>query len=454
MSHTGLYGWYWLDDKVWIPYSDSQADIFEQQHQSGVKKIKVDKDRFLDLSLTHAEIVKNFVNVNDPDLIAIQRRYDDHMKRRAVKRVKKVNLNFFDGYVFYYYARQKSNSSVSSPLTNTINTFGGKVTERLTKKVDFMIVRTVDEKDDLLTFNSIIEKAEKSGVTVVRETYISDCVVAKDAIDTSVYIVSQKPVPIPAPIIQQFQQQAAAATTNNNTTTSTPSSSATNTPTKASTTSTTTGNPSLVPNASYLIKDSQWMGVFTTDEKEHYTFVFTVDDVQGDKLEGTMSWPTLNDSLTKYRGTIKGTQFDFEEYEIVRGEDDVEVPNNYTSVVYGDTIQGTAGTSTFKLKLTKSPPVTTMPANSSWSGTSTQISNFKLSVSARKDSDISGVLEFPDHGSSAKFKGTVDTTGILVNDYTESDANTPGPELAVPFKITHSINPSGHNIFTIITCSN
>lgn len=406
--------------------------------------------------MTHAEIVKNFIGVNDPDLIGIQRRYDDHMKRRAVKRTKKVNLNFFDGYVFYFYSRQKSSASNSATasLTNTINTFGGKVTERLTKKVDFMIVRTADEKDDATTFNTIIEKAENAGVTIVKETYISDCANAKDAIDTTTYLVERKivpPTPAPvAPVVTPTPVTSTASTTTTAAPAPVPTSTSTSTtPTKANNAS-GSSTAGLVPNGAYLIKDSQWMGVFTTEDKEHYTFVFTVDEVKGDKLEGTVSWPTLNDSLTKYRGTLSAAgQFDFEEYEIIRGEDDVEVPNNYSSVVYGDTIQGTCDTSSFKLKLTKSPPVNTMPSNSSWSGSCTQIDTFKISITDRKDATISGILEFPETASKAEFKGTVDTTGINVNDYKET-TNSTGPSLTTPFKIAHSINPSGQNIFKII----
>lgn len=53
------YGW--RDDKnKWVAYTEDQNLAFELEFQKGSKKIKVDKERFIDLSLSHDEVMKNF----------------------------------------------------------------------------------------------------------------------------------------------------------------------------------------------------------------------------------------------------------------------------------------------------------------------------------------------------------------------------------------------------------
>ncbi len=47
-------------------------------------------------------------------------------------------------------------------------------------------------------------------------------------------------------------------------------------------------------------------------------------------VDGTITWPTLNDAITKFLGMVdKNNNFKFREYEAIRGEDEVELPANY-----------------------------------------------------------------------------------------------------------------------------
>jgi hypothetical protein len=68
------------------------------EFRKGTKKVKVDKERFIDMSQSRAEVLKNF-NVrnsargfifqkmeHDDEVVGMQRRYDDETKRRAVRR--------------------------------------------------------------------------------------------------------------------------------------------------------------------------------------------------------------------------------------------------------------------------------------------------------------------------------------------------------------------------------
>merc|ERR1712000_328346 len=70
--------WQWAGDSpggghqdIWVPYSDSLCKKIEDAWNKGEKEVKVDKERFVDLQ-----------NM-------LQRRFDDKMKRRSVKRTIK-----------------------------------------------------------------------------------------------------------------------------------------------------------------------------------------------------------------------------------------------------------------------------------------------------------------------------------------------------------------------------
>jgi hypothetical protein len=60
--------WSWRDDgNVWKPFDADTNATLEAEYQKGVKKIKVDKQRFVDLSLSHADVMKNFSGLPDDD---------------------------------------------------------------------------------------------------------------------------------------------------------------------------------------------------------------------------------------------------------------------------------------------------------------------------------------------------------------------------------------------------
>lgn len=53
--------WSWRDDKGnWVLYDANMTSLLEDGFQKGTKKVKVDKERFIDLDLDFKEISENF----------------------------------------------------------------------------------------------------------------------------------------------------------------------------------------------------------------------------------------------------------------------------------------------------------------------------------------------------------------------------------------------------------
>ncbi|EGC40594.1 hypothetical protein DICPUDRAFT_146505 [Dictyostelium purpureum] len=447
MSHTHTHGWYWLDDNAWIPYDKKLIDNFEKSFNStnflpGNKKISVDQQRFIEI-MPLKDVISNFVNVaHDPDIVGMQRRYDDPMKRRVVKRSSLQTITFFDNLEFSFYSTAQKTKT--QEIKDIVKMCGGKFVDDFTKKTDYLIVKPNDLKDAVTTFNTIIAKAENLKVVPVESTWIDSCVKAKKLVDHTTYVVAQKPVPVVAAATATSTSSASAASTSPSNTKNTKS---------KSTTGATTSN-TLKPYVENLIKGSEWTGVCSTDD-DHYPFIMTVDNVDGnDEVSGTITWINLGSAKTKYKGKLNRAtgEFNFEEYEVITGEDEVEVPNSYTSVVYGDEIIGKITDSTFKLKLTKSPPVTHMQPDSKWNGTSRQPENFKLEITKRENADIMGKITWSSYDAFGTFKGTVTPTHIDVSEYKETSKN-PGPELTHPFKLVPIItqNKQSSNGTTITT---
>ena len=63
-----------------------------------------------------------------------------------------------------------------------------------------------------------------------------------------------------------------------------------------------------------------WKGFCTQEDlTEPYPMVLTVTSRDGVKIEGTISWPTLDDSQTYFKGLIKDEKMHFEETSVLKG---------------------------------------------------------------------------------------------------------------------------------------
>jgi len=104
--------WYWKDDSDWKEYDKKMTKKIEKSYRAKEKECKVDDQRFIDIG----------------DMV--QRRYDDKMKRRAVKREV---VDCFKKEIFFLMGKL---SRKDDEIKDDIELSGGIVSSTLTKKGD------------------------------------------------------------------------------------------------------------------------------------------------------------------------------------------------------------------------------------------------------------------------------------------------------------------------------
>jgi len=182
--------WYWMGDNGWVKYDAVTNLKLEISHQAGKEKIPVDKDWFVDCSTGPAYIKKNFQQVDCPDreLVGMQRRKDDEMKRRAVRR--ETPPPFFKGTAVFI---ALSDDSKRNEIASTIQTYGGTVRKSVTKRTDAVISTT----EDLASCTADIEQAKSFGIPVISEQWIVDSMkdVEQKELANATYQVQEKTKP-------------------------------------------------------------------------------------------------------------------------------------------------------------------------------------------------------------------------------------------------------------------
>jgi len=216
-----------------------------------------------------------------------------------------------------------------------------------------------------------------------------------------------------------------------------------------------------VPSAG-IHKDSEWMGVSTGSDNVPYPFVLKISGVDGDNISGAISWPTLGKgAVTKIKGTVKGDQVKFEEYEAVHGADDVEIPMHYTGKLTANAITGklkdSVGTeASFTLTKIKSQtgtpiiPLTptkdlskykglpTFTPKTEFKGVMTVDYPFKFQVqSLTSEGKVEGVIEWPTASAQTKVVGSVKDNGEIVF---EEKAILVGAGVDIPAKYTGKVD--------------
>ena len=84
----------------------------------------------------------------------------------------------------------------------------------------------------------------------------------------------------------------------------------------------------------------EWRGSCAQPNMEPYPMIMQMTIGQDNKISGTVNWPTLNNSTTRFTGTIDGTTVRFVETQLLSGSG-IGIPCVYEGDLLGNTIAGT-----------------------------------------------------------------------------------------------------------------
>eukprot|EP01114_Cavostelium_apophysatum_P014430 TRINITY_DN3748_c0_g1_i1.p1 TRINITY_DN3748_c0_g1~~TRINITY_DN3748_c0_g1_i1.p1 ORF type:complete len:463 (-),score=163.77 TRINITY_DN3748_c0_g1_i1:44-1432(-) len=422
--------WSWRGDQNnWLAFDDATNTLLETEYLKGTKKIKVDKERFVDLTGKHSEILKNFNKLDDEEhVVGMQRRYDDENKRRAIRRVAP---EFFDGDTFLILGIKGKDKT---ELTTTIETYGGLVGAKFTKKTTIVICPEADAAN----LAADLKQASDAGIPVVSPDFIENCVKQKKKAATKDYAVEVKASPpaaaAPAPAAgkkrkadaDEDQKDVKASKID-----AAPSASSSVIPVPDSGAQSFSDVPALKAN-------TQWMGTSTAEaDGSTYPMIMHVKERSQNTFTGEIQWPTLNSARTKFKGQIKGGEVTFEEYEVVTGEDDVEIPMKYVAKANNTEITGKNEhddpecASTFTLKkiaATASKDFDGVKASTKFKGVCYQPYEFVLEITKRKGTEVEAEMTWPAlNNAKTKVRGTIEGDEFSFEEYetTSKDVQIP-----------------------------
>jgi len=463
--------WAWRSDDSWVSFPKKVAVVLENAYSSAKKpsKVKVDKERFVDFSLTLPEIKKNFssklLDCDDSELVGVQRRYDDESKRRAVKRL--VENHFFKPFTVFVAIDLNDN------IIRVLKTYSATISSKLTTKTKLVITSKADEK----IFSQELEAAKDNDIPVVTEDWILDSVVAGEAEDLKGYAFypeqfKKKAVTAPPPKKAIAPPKSHGAMEIDSVTPPAPSKKTARpddsdddappvkkTKLQASSSKDLITIPSVSPDVSGLPEidvPSTWVGVCSyqsADVADDFPFRVEISSYKAKKLLGTVSWPTLDGAKTKIRGTIEGDTVMFEEYEAISGADQVQIPSFYrgkitdfAKKIKGETIPNPNGSAdddftkaTFELDLIdKDESSADSPKKKKKTGVEYP---FTFNVTKRTGNNIVGTIKWEKQKYEAKFKGTVTATGIEFEEF-EVVSNEGNVKVDLPLTYNAKFKPS------------
>lgn len=89
------------------------------------------------------------------------------------------------------------------------------------------------------------------------------------------------------------------------------------------------------------ISKYEWEGVcFYQSENRLYPFILKFSHEEENTKFGTVTWPTLGNAISKFRGEILNDSFSFTEYEIVQGEEFISPSTKYNVKLIGKALEG------------------------------------------------------------------------------------------------------------------
>jgi len=228
--------------------------------------------------------------------------------------------------------------------------------------------------------------------------------------------------------------------------TSTTTTTTTTTSSSSSSLSNSSSAMDIVSDAPSLKANTQWHGACTSEaDGSKFPIVMVVKDRSGANFNGEIQWPTLNSAKTKFKGTVKGDNIEFEEYEAISGADDVELPMKYSAKVSGNTMTGKnihddqELLSTFtmdKLASAATKEFDALKDKTKWKGIVYQPFPFIFEVLKRKGAIVEGEITWPElSNAKTKVKGTIEG-----NEFTFQEYETQSDEVVVPVDYSGKID--------------
>lgn len=339
--------WFWNNDKDWVEYDASTSTKLETGFKGGVEEVKVDEQRFVQF-VTKDELKNNFHKISSKDMpfcIGIQRRYDDEMKRRIVKRVAPCNKTLFNGLSFYICTGRKKTmlrSKDGKELEDAVKEFGGECVKDLSKDPSYVVLKAGD--------TASLEEAKKAKLSghIVNEHFIQYCIKYDKVLSfekfskvddqlTSDDEKEMDKIDDDDEATTEEEEEEEEERDDKKKDDEIPSSSLPP-PKKIAKVDDAKGTTPVLQ----VEKNGVFVGSCVYSQtSDSYPFSVKVLSTNGGSFEGTVTWSTLNNATTKCRGSIddKGA-FKLEEYAIITGEDDIEVPSSYAGTVIGTNVNG------------------------------------------------------------------------------------------------------------------
>jgi len=411
--------WLWKADDDWTEYDAKVATRLESFWQQGKKEGKVDDERYVD-----------FENM-------LQRRYDDVMKRRPVKREVPP---IFDKEIFYVILPQKQKKELES----TVEEYGGLVASALNKKVTHLVLR----ESDVPKKKKELDKAKGWKIPVVTPEFVEKCTAELDVVSDGEFRLDEgeeeeeeeEDKAGEKEDIKADKRKAEPA--KNGGTDMQPQK-------KKSKTVADTDSAGDI----YIQPKSCFSGVSEQEGFDPCPFMVTVLERDGNNFSGHIVWATLQ-TTTKFKGSVDGASVSLEEYELISG-DDVEVPNKYAGTleengtIKGKLVDSHQEEGTFELKNISLPKVEpckdNFRQNSIWKGICYTPFPFELRIEKRQKDAFTGTMSWPTiEDSKTKVRGTI-SDGKL--EFEEFEVIKGDDDVDVPNYFTAPIDDSAASSF-------
>ena len=322
--------WFWYDDKKWVKYDAAVSRKLEEGYWRGDAKVGTDAERFVEIvrPQTDAERVlrENFRRLppRATGLVGMQRRYDDESRRRIVQRKSRRALNGLQVCLL--------------PPDGPTDMLGVRLCDYRAMLVGLPPVGTIP-------LHGVVAVATRPDDSdIVRARTMCDAVVTPDwltkvfedgrDVPTAPYLLKQapKPAPVPAPA------PAVAVAVEGEPAKKRPREDEGEGEKKPEEERFETTRP-------LLYTGTVLSGTVTYTDGQRVAVVVRVATVAHrgalcDAYEGEMTWVDLHDACTRVRGTLRTapgagsdaaweTVLRLEEYAVVRGADEVDVPAHY-----------------------------------------------------------------------------------------------------------------------------